>query len=116
MFPKDLLQPLTQETNGERWCTLAGPTVASRGILRGLDKLKVRLLAGLANTVAKQTQMNLLLEKPIPQATSIWKREGGKFSSDAGTWKRWQAQALTINLSACKMDTLSFIGRGSGGR
>lgn len=81
MFPRDLLTATNSGNKWGSWCTLPGPTVPSRGILRGLDKLKVQLLAGLANTVAEQTQMNLLLEKPIPQATSIWKREGGRFSS-----------------------------------
>lgn len=64
-----------------------------------------KLLAGLANIVAEQILMNLLLEKPTTQAMRVWKRERERFISDAGTWGEEQAQALTADLSAYKMDT-----------
>lgn len=44
----------------------------------------------------------------------IWERERGKFISSARSQERWQAQALTTDLSTCKMDTQSFIRRVSG--
>ena len=55
---KDLPLPLTEEWNGET-LVLLWPTA----ILRGLDKLKAELLAGFANNVAEQTQINLLQKK-----------------------------------------------------
>lgn len=90
------------------------PTAPSQGIPVGIGKSKAYLLAGFANAVAEETGTNSSQEKPKTQEMRIWKRERGKFISSARSQERWQAQALTTDLSTRKMDTQSFIRRVSG--
>ena len=56
-------QPLTQEMNRKARALL--PPTLSQGIPRGMYKSKPQLLTGFVNTVAEQTQINSLREKPI---------------------------------------------------
>lgn len=49
--------------------------VPSQGIPKGLDRLKMQLLAGFDKTVVEQTWIYSLQEKSIAQETKIWKRE-----------------------------------------
>ena len=53
-----------------------------------------------------------MAEKPVIRDKGLEKK--GEFYFRAGNQRRWQAPALT-DVPACKMDTCSFIGRGSGG-
>ena len=50
--------------------------------------------------------MNSLQGKPINNSRDEGLEEKKKFISGAGSWGRWQARALTTNLSACKMGHL----------
>lgn len=82
-------QSITTTNSGNeqvRPSTLPRPTTLPLGMTRELDKSEAWLLAGCANTVVEQTPINLRQEKPITQERKVWKREGERFLSGAGSW------------------------------
>lgn len=105
MLPNDRSQPVTLETDGKAFVHRKAKCSIPRNT-KGAGRSKTQLLVRFANTVAEQTRINLSQEKPVTQKTqALEKRE---------IYFRWQTQALT-DLSARKLDTWSFIGRGSEG-
>lgn len=86
---------------------LPQPIVHSQGIPRGPDKLKTWHLAGLANTFAEQTRINLSARtEPITQEVRVWKKERNLFLvlAAGGGGGKWQVRAF-VDLSTHKTDT-----------
>lgn len=68
---------------------------------QGPDTSEAQVLAGLANTGAKQTWIRLSQDKPVIQEMRVWTGETGEFISGASSLGTWQAQALT-DLPVCR--------------